>query len=102
MAEQKPVHILVTPGNVGMVHLTEAVSETEYLIQYALGKTVTVPEQLWADLYAHGVLLVLTPKNTPLVLNLPGVYRVIENSPTNGTLTTQTWTAISFGSGDVR
>lgn len=96
------ITLLVLPGNSGVVHLTEAVEETEYKVQYALSKSVAGPESMWADLYVQDELLVLTPKTTPLLLNLPGAYRIIVNSPSSGTLSTQTWPAITIGSGDVR
>lgn len=97
-----PRALLVLNGQYGIVHLTEAVSDVEYLIQFALTDTVDAPDKLWADLYTDGEPLLLTPQNTPLILNVPGAYRFIENSPANGTITTATYPSARLVPGDVK
>lgn len=97
-----PRSLLVKNGQYGIVHLSEAVDDVEYRIQYALSDTVDAPDKLWADLNADGQALVLTPKNTPLILNVPGAYRFIENSPSSGTITVASYSVAGFTSGDVK
>lgn len=94
--------VLVTLGQFALAHLTEAVDDVEYKIQYALTDTVDAPEKLWADLMHNGVPLALTPATTPLLLNLPGAYRFIENSPANGTISLATYPTARIISGDVK
>lgn len=94
--------LLVKNGQYGIAHLTEAVDDVEYKVQYALTDTVDAPDKQWADLNRNGQALVLTPGNTPLILNVPGAYRFIENSPTNGTITLSAYSVAGFTSGDVK
>lgn len=94
--------VLVTLGQFALAHLTEAIADVEYKIQYALTDTVDAPEKLWADLMHNGVPMTLTPDSTPLLLNLPGAYRFIENSPANGTITLATFATARIIPGDVK
>ena len=94
--------VLVTLGQFALVHLTEAVADVEYKLQYALADTVDAPDKLWADLMHAGTPMRLTPDNTPLLLNLPGAYRFIENSPASGTISIATYPAARIIPGDVK
>lgn len=94
--------LLVKNGEYGIAHLTEAVDDVEYIVQYSLSDTVNAPDKLWANLNRNGQALVLTPSNTPLLLNVPGAYRFIENSPSQGTITLGTNSVLGFTSGDVK
>lgn len=94
--------VLVTSGQYALAHLTEAVADVEYKLQYALADTVDAAENRWADLMRDGVTMVLTPANTPLLLNLPGAYRFIENSPASGTISVAVFPVSRIIPGDVK
>lgn len=78
---------VVRPGEVVIVHLTNALPGTEYSIQYAVGSDASLPAERFGEVRpsaADGLGLRLTPETTPLVLNLPGVYRFLLSGGSGG------------------
>lgn len=91
-------------GQTTILTLTEAVSpSTEYAVHYAASDTVDLPETSFSPVYkTDGTPLVLTAVTTPLILNLPGAYMIVQNSPDTGNIVMLRATADRISRGDVR
>lgn len=96
--------ILNATGQITIVTLVGAVSlDTEYGIQYAASDTVDVPDLGFSAVHkVDGSLLVLTALTTPLILNLPGAYRVVQNSPDGGSIIMLQFRSDKIPRGDIR
>lgn len=100
--ELKSKKLLVKEGGYTILSLSRAVSQdTEYLVKYAVCDSISIDNVLFSDIYNKNGKISLTPINSPIILNVPGVYQVIQNGPETGFLMIAECTG-SLPKGDIR
>ena len=80
--QRKPYRTVVQPGEYRLIWLADALPDTEVPIYYTGLLDVRAAEDSWIELYPKGATddanpLRLTAVNSPIVLNLPGSYRIM-------------------------